>query len=389
MAVRKFFVGFVRNADGRQPPNRPGPLTDQYPLGLVGDWSRSQVRLLNAGRRQAVLLGDCFVPDRDLVETLARSAPLPETAEAIAGQAGSYSVVVTEGKTVAVTGDIAGLHRIWFRIREEGVGYASSLLPLAAEVDYRIDRRMVAAHLFCANYNSSLGGNSLFTGVQSLAPGQVLLIRNGIASVVQRRFPSTRIDFSATGTALCHALQTGVRHRVIGAASVSADFSGGLDSSTLALLAARHYQRPMRVITYADKFACNDDDIVHAARFVTTEPLLRQTVVEGTAHTLPFTDMAAMPFTEEPSLDSVIYARDRARLLPAAGTSQCIWSVTEETWCSAPLSPTSPISFGRADCAVSSERPDLGPGSATGPYIGSYEPLWRLLVQVIPLGLFA
>lgn len=321
MAIRKFFIGSVRKAAGRRQTHRSVPLAEQHTLTLVGEWPESRVRRLHAEGRHVTLLGECFASDQNLVDALTDDASLPEAAEALARLAGSYSTVVTDGVTTAVTGDIAGLHRIWFRRGEREVQYASSPLPLAAMNGYRLDQEALAAHLFCAKFSPSLGGDSLFDSVRALAPDQILLVRNGTATVLRRMFPIEQTGFFAASTALRHALQESVHHRTTKAAAVSADFSGGLDSSTLALLAAQHHQEPIQVVTYADPFARNDDDIVHAARFAGMESSLRQTVVEGTTQTLPFTNMAVTPFTEEPSLDSVIYARDRARLLPVVGTS--------------------------------------------------------------------
>nr|WP_046471145.1 albusnodin/ikarugamycin family macrolactam cyclase [Allosalinactinospora lopnorensis] len=295
--------------------------TGECSVRLSGHWPARQVRQLSFGPRRAVLFGECLAPDTALLEHLASAPTLPRAVMGMGSLAGAYGVVVTDGSETAIAGDMAGLVRIWFRCGEGTVEYASSPLPLASPDGLRINPGILAARMLCPDVIEGSGGASLFSGLTELPPDQVLHARVGHASVVERSRHWERTDFATASDALHSALLTGVDERVAGVRSVTADLSGGLDSSSLALLAARGRTSPIPALTYTDSYAANDDDTDYASRIAAVAPALEQVLVEGDAATLPFTDMMAVPFTDHPSLDTVIYARDRSRLLPAQGST--------------------------------------------------------------------
>ncbi|MEV6818347.1 albusnodin/ikarugamycin family macrolactam cyclase [Nocardiopsis dassonvillei] len=319
--MRRYFVGssMVRGmspVSGRREDDGEG-----HEVRLFGPWPQNRVRRIRESGRTAVILGECFGTRTELCTTLASGEPLHVVAARTASFPGSFSVVVSQGPEVAVATDLAGLHRVWFRQTPGVVEYASSPLPLTEVLTERLDSEALAAGLFCGDFHTGLPGGSLFKGVTEVAPDQILVIRRGVVKLVSRHTEPQRLTVPTAGRILREALDTGVRKRVVGARAVTADLSGGMDSSSLALLAARHRYERVPALTYSDPFAVNDDDTGYAARLAAQEPRLAQVVIEGGGETLPFTDMDAVPWTDHPSLDTVIFARDRARLLPASASS--------------------------------------------------------------------
>ncbi len=105
---------------------------------------------------------------------------------------------------------------------------------------------------------------------------------------------------------------------------MTADLSGGLDSSTLALLAAKYLPAGLPAITYADPVADNADDLAYAKLCADREPRLHQLIVTGDPTTLPFFDLDQAPLLDEPSQDTLLFARTRARLAPVAARGSAI-----------------------------------------------------------------
>ncbi len=126
------------------------------------------------------------------------------------------------------------------------------------------------------------------------------------------------------------ALTDGVRARCAGL-QVSADFSGGLDSSSIAFLAADLSAAPVAAVVYHQPLA-PAADLADATRLASLTPTIDLTVVRGSAGTLPFAGLlatadsgaaacgtdAGCARTAEPSPRSLTARRDAARLTVAA-----------------------------------------------------------------------
>ncbi|MFG2113725.1 asparagine synthase-related protein [Streptomyces sp. NPDC048718] len=104
------------------------------------------------------------------------------------------------------------------------------------------------------------------------------------------------------------------RVRAAGTA-VGADLSGGLDSSSAAILAAE--VGDVHAVTYADRYTSTEDETL-AARLAEHAGLLH-TVTFGGDGELPFSFPPGQPTGDEPTLDAAVYAMDRAYLKPVAG----------------------------------------------------------------------
>jgi asparagine synthase (glutamine-hydrolysing) len=105
---------------------------------------------------------------------------------------------------------------------------------------------------------------------------------------------------------------------------VSSDFSGGLDSTSLAFLAARYSTRSVASIVYHQPLA-PAEDIADAVRFAGLDQRIALAVVRGSTQTLPFTGLAEAAgapafWSAEPSPGALAASRTALRLA-AASTS--------------------------------------------------------------------
>jgi asparagine synthase (glutamine-hydrolysing) len=267
-------------------------------------------------RRRAVFLGTCFASGTS-IERILTDSPDPVTAaDRLGSLAGSYCVFVTEGPELAWAGDLAGTHRLWFRQGEHSVRFASSPISPSLTPTAEPETEGIAAFLFLPDLTDVLGICPV-QGVSQVGPHQVLHVNKGRAALRQRNLPVPEASLAEGAALLRSALLQTLQNLCGNAADVSCDLSGGLNSSTLAVLAASYAGSPVVALTYTDGFAHNGDDLTHAERIVRQTPGLDWTVIEGGQSTLPFSGLAQSPETDVPSLDPLIWARTRVRLRPA------------------------------------------------------------------------
>lgn len=178
-----------------------------------------------------------------------------------------------------------------------------------------LNPEVLAAQLFCPQIPEARFHESVFAGVGRVDGGEVLTIGpRGVA--IGSITPPTAMPLWQAAPVLAEGLDLAVRRRVERADRPTVDLSGGLDSSTLALLATHADARTM-AITYRDPHASNADDVRAATRVAVVEPRLTHVVVDGDALCLPFSDTEVGAPSDEPNLDVLIAARTRRRLAPA------------------------------------------------------------------------
>ncbi|MFE3118185.1 asparagine synthase-related protein [Streptomyces niveus] len=268
------------------------------------------------------MLGQCLSDDDRLRRTALRALSSGGPDE-LTRLPGSYLCLVIRHEALTAYVDAAGQYPLFFR--DTGARLVFGTRPVsvadAAGARRRPDTAVVAAGIFCPGAPSLTGERSVVAGVGKVGGGQAL--RRTARGKVERWVhepletdPGASLARSAE--ALRDALETAVRLRVAGKERVSADFSGGLDSTSLAFLTLRHRPGPLPVTTYRGAAsAC--DDLVHAERFARLDPRLRMEVVTGTRETLTYQGLGdraggAGHDSDEPDPAVVALARSRLRL---------------------------------------------------------------------------
>lgn len=317
MFPQRHYVGSSQNTRANiESAQDPAASVSRHELRLVGHWPAEWVRSFSHGARHAVVLGECFESDEHVDLLLSDSPDLTTAAVRLGALDGSYSATLTEGPELVWVGDLAGLHRLWYRQSAETVRFASSPSALTGAEKPQPCVEGLTVLLHCPDLADLLGGSATH-GASPVGPHQLLHVREGRASLRKRPLPSPGSALVEGATQLRSALSRTVARYARRSGTISADLSGGLDSSTLAVLAARYAPAPVRAVTYTDGFASNGEDLAYAQNIAEKTPNLRQEVIHGDARTLPFAAMEHAPATDAPSLDPLIWARTRARLEPA------------------------------------------------------------------------
>lgn len=291
-----------RPAGGRAVPGLDSTWTSRWPaarIGAVGD-----------GRAALAVIGECGADEARLRDAL----PVVRAKgwRALTRWPGSYLVVARGGETLAVIGNLAGQHPVYYRTDAAGTWWATAASALAALDGSPVDVTALAAHL-ALGQPDVLAGRSLFRGVRRVPGGHLLLLGPGGAAV-ERYEPVSypRVDLREQAPMVRAALTEAVAARVDGR-PVSSDLAG-LDSTTLACLASQ--QGPVVAVTFADP-RLRDDDLAFAVRTAATVPGLTHHAVPGGAGTVYYAgldDLSGLPVTDAPNAYAVTASIKRAVL---------------------------------------------------------------------------
>ncbi|WP_454854949.1 albusnodin/ikarugamycin family macrolactam cyclase [Promicromonospora soli] len=272
---------------------------------LLGDWPDSQVRAFDGPDWWCVVLGDVTCGDKELARQAGRFAAGLEP-EPLIDRGGNSHVVWVDARRVIVTGDIAGTRLVFHTVHDGVAQFASSSQVLADLLGADVDLGWLALRLSCPEV-VPLSELSAYEGVAAVPPTSMLVLRPGEPPMtMDRPQPGPGLSLSAGSTRLYEALRAEVHAPLTG--RVTADLSGGLDSSSVAALAARAV--PLTGLTL-DAGQTGNEDLAHATRIAATLPALRHEVRQIPDAVLPYTDLDRVPCTDEPWSDAVLYARTR------------------------------------------------------------------------------
>ncbi|SDP40145.1 albusnodin/ikarugamycin family macrolactam cyclase [Lentzea jiangxiensis] len=280
------------------------------PLWTVGQWHAGEFRTARHNDTAVIVLGQCLAND----DELARAAAEFVRIEHLTTWPGSYTVVVAKPDKLVAAVDLAGQYPLYHRPTEGGVVLSSLLSRVNAVAGARDVPHLpsLAAQIYFPHVPQLAHGRSALAGVDQTGGGETLRIGldgtlRTSAAVIATPEPSLPLE-TAAGE-LREALDLAIRLRVEAGARVTSDFSGGLDSTSLAFLAARH--TPLHVFTYHHPNA-PAGDLVHARRFASLDSRLWHEVVTGDGGTLTYQRLADPG--DVPDAASTAYARTRLRL---------------------------------------------------------------------------
>ncbi|MFD7339826.1 albusnodin/ikarugamycin family macrolactam cyclase [Streptomyces violascens] len=297
------FGGFTRGCGGV----RPAGATCLRPDGLLWQTGTPSARSFSSPDGvQVAVLGWCGAADAEL-RSLARR-PLPE--DVSWRWSGAYAVVEQHEQHTVVHTDPAGALPLYATRYEDGWAWSSSARALADLTDADVDPVRVTIAVLLPHVPAAVGTRTFFTGVQQLPPGARIELTAGRDLRCETVW---RPDY-APGPAhhrLRSALEGAVRLRAAADPDLTCDLSGGLDSSSLTLLAAR--ARPdggaLNAVTIHPASQTDGADLTYARLAAAHHPRLVHHLLPLGAEHLPYTDITAVPVTDEPAPSTLTRAR--------------------------------------------------------------------------------
>lgn len=312
MATVRWFGGRIRSGQEHEvvPHGCHLVRTGRRPIWTVGEWTRTEIRTAAVGDRQVTVFGECAATDPELYRLAAHGV----TNGVLTAFAGSYTVVESTSRHTTVFTDPGHARPIYTTDTAGGVVWGSSALALAALTNAQPDTGWLATVLLVPQRPDLLTGRSAFAGVTSVPPGSRLVLANDTAAQVHAAWnPASARASLVEGAALLRtALSDAVAVRIDSSRCPSADCSGGMDSTSLALLAADRLdnQRCLHAVTIHPAGTTRGGDLDYAQMATEGRPAIRHLLCPLDSRHLPYSRMAGlMPPTDEPAPTTVAIAR--------------------------------------------------------------------------------
>jgi len=283
---------------------------------IVGSLPDDQFLLVEAGERRLAVIGRRSVgPDRlrAELERLDGLAGLDRVAHALPG---SFHLVAVVGDRMRVQGSASGLRRV-FHARVGAARVAADRSDVLADLSGASpDPDVLALRLF-NGLPHPLTEASVWSGVEPVPAWHYLDLglRGDDHRVVRWwRPPEPELDVAAGAPLLRAALTDAVDARTHGGQVVSADLSGGLDSTPLCALAS---SGPAKVVALTLSSDLDTDDDLHWARIARRSFPSVEHVVFSTRDLPDFyagLDGEELPLLDEPSVAVLSAPRVLSRL---------------------------------------------------------------------------
>lgn len=249
---------------------------------IIGDWEKHEVTAISAGTRQLVLIGPAAVDEAAAARALGQLGTLHDADRIAARTSGLCHLSVSmDGKT-RVQGSVSGARQV-FTATVNGVTVAASgvwpLLELLGEPP--LDEALVAARLLSPSGPPwPLAQRPVYRGIRPLVAGHWLLLGpDGRDEQVRWwRLPPASRSLADAAEDLRAALLASLSARAPLAGPVTADLSGGLDSTCVCFLARA---AGLDLVTYhVTPLDAANEDTLWAAKAAALLPGARH-------HTLP------------------------------------------------------------------------------------------------------
>jgi asparagine synthase (glutamine-hydrolysing) len=279
---------------------------------LVGQWADDEITTAQVGDTQLAVIGCCPVTEAELAGEAQRLRDLTTLDRLARTLVGSAHLIAAKDGELRVQGTASGL-RLVFHTRVRGVTVAADRADLLASLaGAELDERQVAARLLWP-VPHPLPQTPLWNGVEAVPPDSYLLVgQDGLGGRVSRWWspPEPVWSLATQAPLIAEALGTAVDARTRGGGVVSADLSGGLDSTSICFLAARGDARVI-ASTWPGRDPA-DDDLVWARRAAAHLPAVEHRVWPAEQSPLVYEKLLDI---DDPLDEPTIGVMDRARAL--------------------------------------------------------------------------
>ncbi|PTH90235.1 asparagine synthase [Streptomyces sp. A244] len=240
------FVVLEDNEDGAALADRAlGPFGSRiirYDSGrpwMVGDWAEDELTLVDAGPRRIALVGHSHMDPAHARRVLARASSLHDLDQLVRTLPGSFHFLATLDGRVRAQGSLSTARQIAYARIGARVVACDSPRPLAELADARLDEDTLALRMLTPAAPWPLRNRSMWRGVEQLPLDSWLEI--GPQGSRPKRWwepPAADKPLAEAARAVREALSDSVAVRVRATGTISADLSGGMDSTSLCFLAA-------------------------------------------------------------------------------------------------------------------------------------------------------
>jgi asparagine synthase (glutamine-hydrolysing) len=270
---------------------------------VCGTWKKQQIITIFEGTVQLAIVGTCLAPYETLVELFQNAVRKNDYSQLIR-LPGNYNLIVQNETDTYVFVDVAGLRPVFYAMYDDFIVYSSLGVALQQLLKAEVDPCWLANSLAGLTTLNNLQNRSPFCQVQAIPPGHYLQISSGKPTC--KRYwhaPQEYSSFSEAAEKLREQLITAVAGRVRLYSNITSDLSGGFDSTTLALIAAKNLALPgdkLHTITVKSVSQNESEDVKWATHAAALYPNIESVMIQS--HELPaeYSNLESIPLTDAP-----------------------------------------------------------------------------------------
>lgn len=273
-----------------------------------GNLEEHRLRTASNPLGRVALIGDCFADQKSLDTAL--SVALGEQHPGpLTYLPGSYVTILQREGRISVSRDIAGIYPIYFRARESGITVSSDpSVAAGAKLMPNLAQTITNLVFLAPNEGQMAGNASCFDGVDKLMGGQAITLGadgSHVAYTYERLIPDPKLTRATAAVELRAALREAVQARIRSGAEISANLSGGVDSSSIVALALETLASDKTLpVFFMDSPNQEGGDKKFVNRYLQQDSRLQPTFfdMESMPHILP-----NLPITRQQGLSSVAH----------------------------------------------------------------------------------
>jgi asparagine synthase (glutamine-hydrolysing) len=270
---------------------------------LSGNWVKQQVITMTEGNVRLAIVGTCLASHETLVELFQLAIRRKDYSQLIR-LPGSYNLIVQDDNDTYVFTDVAGLKPIFYTEYGSYIVYSSLGITLQQLIKAEIDSVWLANSLLGLTRANEAQNRSPFRNVKSVPCGYYLQISSGQATCKKYwQEPQEYIKFSEAAEKLREQLVTAVEGRINLYGNTTSDLSGGFDSTSLALLAAKKLasqNQTLHTITFKSGQATESDDFRCAQHAASIYSNIAPSVLETQKLPPDFSNLELIPLLDTP-----------------------------------------------------------------------------------------
>lgn len=276
---------------------------------------------------QVIIFGHCLAPPAQL-DALADKAFRHRDVGILGSAPGCYSAAMLRAEETTILTDPVGQFPLFTADTADGVLIGSQAAQLAAKVGASLDHVTLSSRIACPDIPDVFDPRTCFRGVKRIPEGTITHFGSGPPRQSEHGRIRTHSDIDAREAAknLRYRLVESIAARTSRPDVLTTDFSGGLDSSSLAFLVAR--DRPVLCFTSDRRHGPSDsDDLARVHRYVGLRPTFTHHLVPVSDEHLPYGHQPARG--DEPLSAASFSGPLRSRLAAAAERNAGIHLVGE------------------------------------------------------------
>ncbi|MFB8286358.1 albusnodin/ikarugamycin family macrolactam cyclase [Kitasatospora purpeofusca] len=308
-----FYGGFSSAVAPHPRPAGAAPVAPGSPSWRLGN---GPVRILSTSAKdhRIFLIGRCGADDAELSQHIA-SDPASDIAWRWPG---TYAVIEETAQGVIVYADPAASLPVYATLWNGCWAWSTSARLLAALTRATIDTERLACAVFLPSVPALANTRSFFVGVQQLPPGaRIELPATGAPLRITTCWRPAPVQRPLPHVRLREALERAVAVRTTADPALSCDLSGGLDSTSIAVIAAAALppERRLDAVTVHPEGQIDGADLRHARLAAARYPdRITHRLLPLTDLHLPYSSITDIPATNEPAPSTLTLARFAGQL---------------------------------------------------------------------------